>query len=75
MQGTEDGVVLEQVSQSFRIGKVVGGNELNVLVIKTSAHDVATDTAETVDTYFNCHMLLFYQCTGRLGAVEPPRSA
>jgi hypothetical protein len=64
VQGTEDGVVLEKVSESFRIGEVVGGNKLNVRIMKAGANDIPADTAETVNTNFDCHMALFYQRTG-----------
>ena len=57
-QIAEDGVVLQKVREGLRVGDVVDGYELNVLVVKRGAHDVATDAAEAVDADLNGHYFL-----------------
>src|SRR6266446_1130085 len=54
-QIAEDGVVLQKVRESFRVGDVVDGDELDVLVVKRGAHYVATDAAEAVDANLDGH--------------------
>ncbi len=54
-QIAEDGVVLQKMRESFRVGDVVDGDELDVLVVKRGAHNVATDAAEAVDANLNGH--------------------
>ncbi len=54
----EDGVVLQKVREGLRVGDVVDGDELDVLVVKRGAHDVATDAAEAVDADLNGHYFL-----------------
>jgi hypothetical protein len=43
------------VSECGGIGDVVNGDELDIFVIQRSAHDIASDAAETVDTYLDGH--------------------
>src|SRR6266851_3720323 len=54
-QIAEDRVVLQKVRESLRVGDVVNGDELNVLVVERGAHDVATDAAEAVDANLDGH--------------------
>ena len=54
-QVAEDGVVLEQVGEGGGGGEVVDGDEFDVGVAKRGAEDVASDAAEAVDSYLNCH--------------------
>src|SRR6266853_2152069 len=57
-QIAEDGVVFQEVRESFGVGDVVDGHELNILVVERGAHDVATDAAETVDANLDGHYFL-----------------
>ena len=54
-QIAEDGVVFQKVRESFRVGDVIDGDELDVLIVERSAHNVATDAAEAVDANLNGH--------------------
>src|SRR5580704_1365961 len=54
----ENRVVLEQVREGFGVGNIVDGDELDVLVIERSAHDIPSDAAEAVDTYLDGHYFL-----------------
>jgi len=45
-QIAEDGVIFQKVRESFGVGDVVDGHELNILVVERGAHDVATDAAK-----------------------------
>ena len=51
----EDGVVLEQMGEGRRRGEVVDGDEVDLGVGEGGAEDVATDAAEAVDAYLDCH--------------------
>ena len=51
----ENRIVLEKVSECGGVGDVVNGDELDIFVIQRSAHDIASDAAETVDTYLDGH--------------------
>src|SRR5437667_521428 len=55
VQNAEDGVVLQKVRESLRVGDVVDGDELDVLIVERSTHNVATDAAEAVDANLNGH--------------------
>src|SRR4029077_19450050 len=71
-QIAEDGVVLQEVRERLRVGDVVDGNELNVLVVDRGAHDVATDAAEAVNAGLDGHYFLrwsFRNC-GCAGASD-----
>src|SRR5713101_8638150 len=54
-QVAEDGVVLEQVRQRFRVGDVVHGDKLDGGVAQRGAQDVAPDAAKPVDAHFDRH--------------------
>src|ERR1700687_663219 len=54
-QITENGIVLEQVRQRLRVGYIVNRHNLDILVTERRAIDIAADTAESVDAYFNGH--------------------
>src|SRR6266852_3089718 len=51
------------------IGDVIDGDELNVLVVERSAHDVASDAAKAVDADLNGHYFLRWWVT-RIAAVK-----
>src|SRR5579863_6494513 len=55
-QITENGVVLEQVSESFGVREIVDCDEFDVGIIERGAQYVASDAAETVNAYFNSHL-------------------
>jgi hypothetical protein len=57
-QVAEDGVVLQQMRQSFRIRQVVDCDELKIRIVKRGAQNVAANASETVDTDFDCHECL-----------------
>ncbi len=44
-----------QLISAGSLGDVVDGDELDVLVVKRGAHNVATDAAEAVDANLNGH--------------------
>src|ERR1700676_439638 len=58
----EDGIVLEEVREGFSVGDVVDGDELNVLIVDGSAHNIAADAAEAVDAYLDGHAFLRRMC-------------
>ncbi len=51
----EDGIVLQKVRESLRVGDVVDRDKLNVLVVDCRTHDIATDAAEAVDANLDGH--------------------
>ncbi len=55
LEVSEDGIVLEQVGQGGGGGEVVDGDEFDVGVAQSCAEYVASDAAEAVDAYLNCH--------------------
>src|SRR6266700_6150202 len=61
-QIAEDGVVLQKVREGLRIGDVVDGDKLNVLVVERGAHDVASGAAEAVDADLDGHSFLRWVC-------------
>jgi hypothetical protein len=50
-----DRVVLEQVSKRFCICQVVNCNEVDILIAKTSTHDVAPDPTKSINANFDTH--------------------
>ena len=56
LEVAEDGVVLEQVGEGGGGGEVVDGDEFDVRVAECGAEDVASDAAEAVDAYLDCHV-------------------
>ena len=54
-QIAEDRIVLEQMGERLCVGDVVHRNKLNIFVVERGAHNVASDAAETVDTYLDGH--------------------
>ena len=56
MQGSEHGVVLEQVRQGFRIGKIVHRDEFDVLPVEARPDDVPANAAEAINANFHCHV-------------------
>src|SRR5690625_1871862 len=55
-QTTQDGVVLQQMSQSLVVSEVVNAYNLNISTgFQNGPVEVASDTAETVNTNANCH--------------------
>src|SRR6516164_8761349 len=57
-QVSEDRVVLQQVRQRLRVRDVVYRDELQVLVVDGCAQDIASDTAEAVDSNLDWHYFL-----------------
>src|ERR1700730_7452119 len=54
-QIAQNRIVFQQISQRLGIGDVVDRHELDVTVGERGAHDVASDTPEAVDAYFDGH--------------------
>jgi hypothetical protein len=54
-QIAQDGIVFQQVSQGFGVGKVVDRHEFDVAVIERSSKHVSPDASESVDAYFYRH--------------------
>src|SRR3954471_3129453 len=52
----EHRIVLQKMSQSFRIGQVIHRYELKIRVVQRSAQNIATDASKSIDTYFDCHL-------------------
>jgi len=44
------------MSQGLGLGQVVDGDDVDVGIVQRSAINVASDTSETVDTYFDSHV-------------------
>src|SRR5262249_12139754 len=56
VERAEDGVVLQQVPHRLRVAEVVDGHDLEVRTpLEGCAEEVATDTAEAVDSYSQRH--------------------
>ena len=53
------GVILQHVSHVFCIQQIVDCHDLDVRTLLSSTENDATDTAKTVDTYFDSH--IFHQ--------------
>ena len=49
------GIVLQQMRQRLRIGKIVDRHEFQIRVIERGAQNVAADASEAVDANFDCH--------------------
>ena len=66
LQVAEDGVVLEEMSERGGRGEVIYGDEFNLGIAEGGAEDITSDAAETVDTYFDCHVRLLLKvcCEG-----------
>src|SRR5579863_7420864 len=56
VQVAENGIVLQQVSQSFGVGKIVDGHDFDVGIVEGSAKYVASNASKAVNAYFNCHV-------------------
>ena len=54
----EHRVVLQEMRQRLRVGQVVDGHEVDLVVGQRRAHDVAPDAPESVDPYSNRHRIL-----------------
>ena len=54
-QVAEDGVVLQQMSESLGIGEIVDGNEVEVLVGERGAKNVASDAPKSINANFYGH--------------------
>src|ERR1700730_9199335 len=48
-------IMLEQMGERLCVGDIVDGNDFEILLMKRRAEEHAPDTAEAVDTYFDCH--------------------
>jgi hypothetical protein len=55
VQLTQHGIVLREMGERFRVRKVVHGDELDLGIVKSRANNVAANTAEAVDAYFDRH--------------------
>src|ERR1700688_1584977 len=51
----ENGIVLQQMGESLRIGEVVDGHEIQVFVCECGAKNVASDASKTINANFYCH--------------------
>ena len=49
-------VIFQQVGQRFRIGQIVDRDEVQVGIFQRSAQDIAADSSEAIDAYFDCHV-------------------
>jgi len=58
LEVAEDGVVLEQVGERGGGGEVVDGDEFDVRIAEGCAENVASDAAEAVNAYLDCHLLV-----------------
>src|SRR5277367_3839050 len=56
VQVAENGVVLQQVGERFRISEIVDGYEFDIWVFERGAQHVATDAPEAVNAYFDSHL-------------------
>ena len=54
-QVAENGVVLQQVCQRFRISQIVDRHEFQIRIIERGAQHVAADASEAVNANFDCH--------------------
>jgi hypothetical protein len=52
---TQNGIVLEKVGQSSRVGQVVDCHEFNIRAAEGGPHDVSTNSAKAIDTNFYSH--------------------
>jgi hypothetical protein len=43
------------MSERFRIRKVIHRDNIDIGIVEGRAIDIAPDTAEAVNTYFDCH--------------------
>jgi hypothetical protein len=55
-QGSQHGIVLEQVRQCFRVGKIVHRRKLNVVPVEARSDDVPADAAKAINANFHCHI-------------------
>ena len=55
-QVAENRVVLEQVGQRLRIGEIVDGDEVQVLVGERGAENVTSNASKTINADFYCHV-------------------
>jgi hypothetical protein len=59
-----DRVVLEQMAHGGAVHEVVDGDDVEVgVLLGDRAHVEATDPAEAVDAYLQCHAVLQIDCT------------
>ncbi len=59
VETTVSRVILQHVRHVIRVQQVVDSNDFDVRTLLSSTENDATDTAETVDTYFDSH--IFHQ--------------
>ena len=55
VKGAENGIVLQKMRQGLGVGKIVNGDEFDVVAMQTRADHISADAAEAVDSYFDCH--------------------
>jgi hypothetical protein len=55
VEGAENGIVLQKVSEGLGVGEIVNGHKFDVVAMKPGAHNISSDAAETVDSNFDCH--------------------
>jgi hypothetical protein len=53
LEGSEGGIVLEEMRQRLGIGEVIDRHELEVLILQTGFESQATDTTKTINTNSN----------------------
>ena len=55
MQIAQHRIVFQKMRQRLRIGNIVDGDEVDILVAQRGAKDVAADAAKSIDAHFDCH--------------------
>src|SRR5947207_381148 len=49
-------IVFQQVSESLRIGEIVDGYELDILILKRRAQNIPSNTAKSINPYLYSHV-------------------
>ena len=64
LERTERGIVLQQVRQRLGICEIVCRNKFDFGIVQSGADYISPDTAEAVDSHFNCHVgeVLLWSC-------------
>ena len=55
LQVAENGIVFKEMGQRRRVRQVIDGDKLNIGIVNCRAQDIASNTTEAVNSYFNCH--------------------
>ena len=54
-QVAEDGIVFQQIREGLRVGDVVDRDDFDRRIAQRGAHDIPSDAAKSVDSYFDWH--------------------